>query len=177
MSSLPLPNRNAAHTTAIGRRLAVSSDTNAPRNRGPTNSPSRQEFSRSPIQRSREFRRTQTQLKIKRREDAYALPKLRETEKPLGVDFARSALECDASSHRFEIVYSATTMSPQDIRCAAQQKSKIEKRNWLRGLDLNQRPSGYEPDELPGCSTPRSNYGDAGAEIKPKSFRWNDLID
>jgi hypothetical protein len=31
---------------------------------------------------------------------------------------------------------------------------------WLRGLDLNQRPSGYEPDELPGCSTPRSYYGD-----------------
>ena len=29
-------------------------------------------------------------------------------------------------------------------------------KEWLRGLDLNQRPSGYEPDELPGCSTPRS---------------------
>ena len=27
-------------------------------------------------------------------------------------------------------------------------------KSWLRGLDLNQRPSGYEPDELPGCSTP-----------------------
>ena len=26
---------------------------------------------------------------------------------------------------------------------------------WLRGKDLNQRPSGYEPDELPGCSTSR----------------------
>ena len=27
---------------------------------------------------------------------------------------------------------------------------------WLRGPDLNRRPSGYEPDELPDCSTPRA---------------------
>jgi len=26
---------------------------------------------------------------------------------------------------------------------------------WWRGGDLNFRPSGYEPDELPDCSTPR----------------------
>ena len=25
--------------------------------------------------------------------------------------------------------------------------------DWVQGLDLNQGPSGYEPDELPDCST------------------------
>ncbi len=29
---------------------------------------------------------------------------------------------------------------------------------WLREPDLNRRPSGYEPDELPGCSIPRLKY-------------------
>ena len=31
--------------------------------------------------------------------------------------------------------------------------------NWVQGLDLNQRPSGYEPDELPGCSTLQQSEG------------------
>ena len=30
--------------------------------------------------------------------------------------------------------------------------------DWLRRADSNHRPSGYEPDELPDCSTPRRSY-------------------
>ncbi len=41
------------------------------------------------------------------------------------------------------------------IASFAQNKELSSSENWLRGLDLNQRPSGYEPDELPSCSTPR----------------------
>jgi hypothetical protein len=33
--------------------------------------------------------------------------------------------------------------------------------HWVQGLDLNQRPSGYEPDELPGCSTLQWKLNDA----------------
>ncbi len=31
----------------------------------------------------------------------------------------------------------------------------LSQSSWLREPDLNRRPSGYEPDELPGCSIPR----------------------
>jgi hypothetical protein len=34
----------------------------------------------------------------------------------------------------------------------------VELRIWLRGVDLNHRPLGYEPNELPDCSTPQKNH-------------------
>jgi hypothetical protein len=37
-------------------------------------------------------------------------------------------------------------------------KSAIcNRERWLRGRDLNPRPLGYEPNELPDCSTPRQS--------------------
>ncbi len=44
-----------------------------------------------------------------------------------------------------------------------------ERVRWLRGPDLNQRPSGYEPDELPDCSTPRRCKGDSTASQRTLS--------
>ena len=52
--------------------------------------------------------------------------------------------------------------------------------SWLRGLDLNQRPLGYEPNELPDCSTPRRNSTKCDAEcqgvsrLRASDFRRQD---
>ncbi len=45
-------------------------------------------------------------------------------------------------------VLTADARSPRDL-------NDLGGFGWLRGLDLNQRPLGYEPNELPDCSTPR----------------------
>ena len=48
------------------------------------------------------------------------------------------------------------------------------KKIWLRGRDLNPRPSGYEPDELPGCSTPHfeNNFDIDIVQIEKAFVRW-----
>ena len=38
-------------------------------------------------------------------------------------------------------------------------------------MDLNQRPSGYEPDELPGCSTPQRHCIIAQLEVLVKTCK------
>ncbi len=37
---------------------------------------------------------------------------------------------------------------------------------WLRGTDLNYRPSGYEPDELPDCSTAQGETTSLATHVK-----------
>ena len=46
---------------------------------------------------------------------------------------------------------------------------------WLREPDLNRRPSGYEPDELPGCSTPHQvlTMPLASTPVSSKAFTRN----
>lgn len=44
---------------------------------------------------------------------------------------------------------------PGALDRARRLRNKKWKWKWLRGPDLNLRPSGYGPDALPDCATPQ----------------------
>ena len=44
--------------------------------------------------------------------------------------------------------------------------------SWLRGVDLNHRPLGYEPNELPDCSTPRKNHNNRMGQRQMAEWRF-----
>ena len=48
--------------------------------------------------------------------------------------------------------------------------------SWVRGPDLNRRPSGYEPDELPDCSTPRRGEADYSQGLRPVKRRGDGFV-
>jgi hypothetical protein len=43
---------------------------------------------------------------------------------------------------------------------------------WLRGVDLNHRPLGYEPNELPDCSTPRNDHSNGTMKRQTAAVLW-----
>ena len=60
-----------------------------------------------------------------------------------------------------QLSYEATLMAvrtglePVISRVTGERDNHYTNEPWLRGPDLNQQPLGYEPSELPDCSTPR----------------------
>ncbi len=75
-------------------------------------------------------------------------------------DFQSFALPTELLSHNLLLLIFLkmavrTGLEPATSCVTGRHSNQLNYRTRLRGQDLNLRPSGYEPDELPDCSTPR----------------------
>src|SRR4030095_5967424 len=71
-----------------------------------------------------------------------------------------------------------TGLEPATSCVTGRHSNQLNYRTKLRGQDLNLRPPGYEPDELPDCSTPQQDRvrGIAGSPPRFNAVRRRRLI-
>ena len=59
-----------------------------------------------------------------------------------------------------------TGLEPVISRVTGERDNHYTNEPWLREMDLNQRPLGYDPNELPDCSIPRYKNNGGGKGIR-----------